>query len=69
MPTSIDLIWDTGVFYVMMPLNSDFIEYAKSDIPVKYFNRVIGFGTTFNKFIDTDGVALFCTVCRIIYVR
>ena len=44
----------------MVPLKSDFVDYAEAEIPVKdvtKVNQVIMIGTTINKFIDTNGVA------------
>ena len=46
------LIWDTGASFYLPPFRSDFIDYVKTDIPIKDVtkdNRVIGIGTTIQK--------------------
>ena len=52
------LVWDTGASYGLTLFKSDFIDYVKCDIPVKYVNkvnRVIGIGKTLHKFIESNG--------------
>ena len=55
-PRSLILIWDTGASYGLTPFHSDFIDYVECDIPVRdvtKVNKVVGIGTTLNKFTDT----------------
>ena len=43
------LIWDTGASYGLTPFRSDFIDYVKSELPVRdvtKINTVVGIGTT-----------------------
>ena len=52
-PKTMILIWDTGASFGLTPFRSDFIDYVKCDIPIRdvtKVNRVIGIGTTLNKF-------------------
>ena len=56
------LVWDTGASYELTPFRSDFIDYVKCDLPVKYVtkaNRVIGIGTTHHRLIDRNGQYIF----------
>ncbi len=57
-------IWDTGASFGLTPFRSNFIDYVQCDIPVKdvtKVNRVIGIGTTLNKFFYTKGKEVFLT--------
>ncbi len=57
-PTSLTLIWDTGVSHGLTPFWNDFIDYIKCEIPVRdatKVNTVIGIGTTLHKFADIKG--------------
>ncbi len=57
-PKSLILIWVTGASYGLTPFRSDFIDYAKCEIPVRdvtKVNTVIGIGTTLHKFTDING--------------
>jgi hypothetical protein len=61
-PRSVILIWDTCASYGLTPFPSDFIDYVECDIPVRdvtKVNKVIGIGTTLNKFTNTDGKLVF----------
>jgi hypothetical protein len=61
-PKTMILIWDTGASFGLTPFQSNFIDYVKCDIPVRdvtKVNRVIGIGTTLNKFVDTKGQEVF----------
>ena len=47
-----------GALFGLTPIQSDLINYAKCDIPVKdviKVNQVIGIGTTLHMFFDLKG--------------
>ena len=58
------LVWDTIDPYGLTLFRSDFIDYAKFDIPVKdviKVNRVIGIEITLHKFVDSNVQYLLLT--------
>ena len=55
----------------MTSFQSDLVDYAEADIPVKDVtkgNRVMGIGTTTNKVIDKNGVTCYLT-CAYYYLQ
>ena len=56
------LIWDTVTSFIWTPFRSDFIDFVKADINVKYVtkvNQVIGIGTTIKTFVYTNGTTCY----------
>ena len=61
-PKSLVLIWDTGASFGLTPFRSYFIEYVEADISEKdvtKINKVIGIGTTLQKFNNDKGKDFF----------
>ena len=55
-------IWYTGALFGLNIFRSDFIDYVKADIPVKYVtkvNQVIGIVTTTHTFVDVNGTTCY----------
>ena len=64
-PRMMMLVWGTGSSYGLTPFRSDFVDYLKCDIMVKYvnkLNRSIGVVITLHKFIKSNGqdILLLC---------
>ena len=61
-PRTLMCIWDTGASSSLTPFRSDFIDYAKCNIPVKgvtKVNRVNGVETNVHKFKNTKETYIF----------
>ena len=61
-PRTLILIWDTGGSAGLTPFRSNFIGYVECDIDVcdvTKVNKVIGIGTTLNKFVDASGTVIY----------
>jgi hypothetical protein len=57
-PKTLILIWDTGASAGLTPFQSDFIDYVECEIDVRDItkvDKVVGIGTTLNKFVDNNG--------------
>ena len=56
------MIWDTRSSFGLTPFRSDFIDYFKADIPIKYVtkvNWVIIIGNTIKCFVDVNGTTCY----------
>ena len=58
------MVWDSGASFKLTPFHVDFIDYVKCGINIKdisKLNKVVGFGTTLDKFTAANGELLYVT--------